>query len=177
MQPVLRLEGQRFGRLLVISQAKTRRSVSGKVITFWLCRCDCGTEKEIAMRPLRQERTLSCGCLWREMRYLNRTTHGLSHMPEYAIWKQMIHRCTNPKNINYANYGGRGIKVCERWITFLNFLADVSPRPAGKSLDRINNDGDYEPGNVRWATPVEQRRNQQRYKAKHPDYAGQIVAA
>jgi hypothetical protein len=78
---------------------------------------------------------------------------------EYRIWKGIIQRCTNPNLKSWPNYGGRGIQVCDRWRDFENFLADMGPRPAGRSIDRIDNDGNYEPGNCRWATPVEQRAN------------------
>lgn len=164
MPSVMRLEGQRFGRLVVLSQAKIRRDITGKVKIFWLCRCDCGTKKEIAMRCLRQGRTLSCGCFFRELRI----THGLSHTPQWDIWKQMIQRCTNPQSTGYAHYGGRGIKVCDLWIdSFESFNSWMGPRPSPRhSIDRINNDGNYEPGNVRWATCVEQARNRRKRKSK-----------
>ncbi len=93
-----------------------------------------------------------------------RTTHGHSAAGvtsrEYRTWSAMIQRCTNPRYDGYRNYGGRGIEVCERWRTFANFLADMGPRPDGTSLDRVNNDGNYEPGNCRWATRSEQNSNQ-----------------
>ena len=79
--------------------------------------------------------------------------------PMYGAWHAMRQRCSNPKNEQYRNYGGRGIKVCSRWATFWNFLEDVGNRPEGYSLDRIDNDGNYEPGNVRWATPLQQSNN------------------
>lgn len=89
-----------------------------------------------------------------------RTTHGMSYEPEYSAWASMLTRCNNPRRPQYQSYGGRGISVCERWSKFENFLADVGQRPsASHSLDRINNDGNYEPGNVRWATVEEQQNN------------------
>ena len=93
-------------------------------------------------------------------------THLLSKTPEYRAWANMWQRCTNPKAAGYENYGGRGIRVCERWRLFENFLADVGPRPEGLTLDRINNDGNYEPGNCRWATRSEQQFKRRRQNGK-----------
>ena len=103
----------------------------------------------------------SCGCLKAELAPIYPRTHGKRRSSEYAIWVNMIARCTKETRPDYARYGGRGIKVCERWRAFENFYADMGPRPSPRhSLDRVDNDRNYEPGNVRWATATEQGRNQ-----------------
>lgn len=148
-QRVVRV-GERFGRLTV---AKERQPTQPNV----RARCDCGTE---ALIPIRQwGTTQSCGCLRREITIARSTKHGMADTSEYGIWSAMLQRTTNPKNARYADYGGRGIGVCERWLEFTNFYADMGPRPEGMSLDRINNDLGYSPENCRWATSVEQRHN------------------
>ena len=134
------------------------------VVRAVFCRCTCGTVRAIRLHHLRQGLSLSCGCVHRERRALfgaSRKVHGCSRRSsEYDAWASMKKRCLNPNDAAYNNYGGRGISVCERWLTFENFLADMGPKPhPGLSIDRINNDGNYEPGNCRWATRVEQRAN------------------
>jgi hypothetical protein len=161
------IAGQRFGRLVAIEKTDQRAS-GGNIV--WRCRCECGGERVTAGRHLRQGLTKSCGCLHLETaaahikRVRNprpRLRHGHSRprTPIYRVWCGMIARCHRPGSGSYPRYGGRGITVCERWQTFENFLADMGERPAGKSIDRINNDSNYEPGNCRWATPKEQRAN------------------
>jgi hypothetical protein len=155
--------GQRFGRLVVLGREPNRRDNR----TLWLARCDCGAEKVVVGHQLRSGSTTSCGCLHSEdLAERNRVnaTHGLRNSPLYNTWKNMIDRCVNPKNKRWENYGGRGIAVCDRWSDSVtdfhnDILAEIGPRPAGKSIDRKDNDGNYEPGNVRWATPKEQRNN------------------
>lgn len=147
--------GQTFGRWTVIAPGSGRT---------WICRCSCGQEKEVHHNALRSGNSRSCGCLRRETdeaRSNRATRNHVVHKLEYQSWFAMIQRCTNPKNKGYARYGGRGIKVCERWKTFTTFLADVGPRPTPQhTIDRFpDKDGDYEPSNVRWATPTEQANN------------------
>lgn len=155
----IELTGQRFGRLTVLGRAPGLPRWKGK----WQCRCDCGGEKVVWAPHMRTGRTSSCGCIKREhLAKLSaaKVTHGRTHTVEYRIWGGMINRCTDQNNKNWLSYGGRGIKVCQRWRDFANFFADMGERPSnGLSIDRIDNDGDYEPGNCRWATPKVQARN------------------
>lgn len=153
MKPPFTYFGVRFGRLLVIEERQRgQRTV--------LCRCDCGTEKAFTATNLRAGKTTSCGCVRRETTARRNSRHGLSGTPEHNIWKEMRQRCRNPKHARYADYGGRGITVCQRWDSFASFLADMGQRPPGLTLERTNNDRGYEPGNCRWATYQEQRANQ-----------------
>lgn len=162
------LTGKRFGRLVVV-----RFGGVVKKVTKWVCRCDCGNEKQVNSGALRQRQTNSCGC-WRQdsARIISRT-HGLSKTAEYKTWQQMIQRCDNQGDANYPNYGGRGISVCEKWQNFENFYADMGKRPSGMSIDRKDNDGNYEPGNCRWATLIQQNRN--RRSTRNVTYNGQTL--
>ncbi len=122
---------------------------------YWKCRCICGLIRDVQAGNIENGSSVSCGCV-------HKTKHGGIETTEYTIWKGIKQRCLNPKNKHYDRYGGRGINVCERWLhSFPNFLADVGKRPSKQhSLDRFpNNDGNYEPGNVRWATQSQQMRN------------------
>lgn len=155
--------GKRFGRLLVVGLAgKPEGSPQYK----FECLCDCGIFRSVNWTSLQNGSTRSCGCLNRELTKQRCTTHGKSHTKEWQILHQIKARCTNPNNVSWDRYGGRGIKVCQRWLdSYDDFFADVGHRPSNRhSLDRINNDGNYEPGNVRWATMVEQSRNTRRNK-------------
>ena len=131
------------------------------VSEFWICLCDCSCSVHVSRDHLIRPRgTRSCGCLAREMASKRLRRHGLSKVVEHATWCGMITRCTDKNRPSYAAYGGRGIKVCPRWLVFENFYADMGQRPSpSHSLDRRDNNGDYEPDNCRWATPKEQSTN------------------
>jgi hypothetical protein len=146
--------GDRFARWVIIGIVKRRPRGNPLVVAV---RCDCGTERTLDARSLTRGQTMSCGCFNRDQK----TTHGRSRTPEYGAWKNMKGRCTVPTHHAWANYGGRGIRVCDLWLTsFDAFFAELGERPSpDHELDRINNEGDYEPGNCRWATIKENLRN------------------
>lgn len=146
------LTGQRFSRLLALEYVKAKNA--------WRCLCQCGTEKYVNTTALRQGKIISCGCARDERVGAMNLRHGATHSPEYTTWRGMKGRCLNPKASQYPYYGGRGITICQRWLdSFEAFLADMGTRPPGMTLDRILVDGNYEPGNCRWATPTEQVTN------------------
>lgn len=144
---------------LVLRHSRNIRSRNGRSYHYWFCRCDCGTEREVFGFSIYQQKSTSCGC-----KTVCRT-HGLYRHRIYKIWFNMICRCKYPSTSRYADYGGRGIKVCERWRKFSLFFEDMGMPPSPKhSIDRVNVDGNYEPSNCVWATWTEQMQNQRRTK-------------
>jgi hypothetical protein len=149
------LAGKRFARLFVLRKNET---LVGNCVA-WVCMCDCGTEKVARGTHLLTGAVKSCGCLRRSSGADRTRTHGMSKTKIYRIWVGMHRRCFKSSDEAFKNYGARGIKVCAHWLRFENFLTDMGERPRGMSLDRIDNDGSYEPGNCRWATPAQQGNN------------------
>ncbi len=160
--------GQRFSRLTVLIPAVQTDKHSNVKALF---RCDCGIEKLIYVNGVRSGKVKSCGCLSKEASRKRATTHGKSNSTLYAVWEGIKARCLNKNAANYKNYGGRGIKLCERWMDFAAFDFDIGSQWApGLEIDRINNDGDYEPGNCRWVTHQENSSNTRR--CRHVDVDG-----
>jgi hypothetical protein len=158
-RPVTYQIGARFGRLVVQARADTGAP------TKLLCLCDCGNSKIINYQNMRRGLTQSCGCLHAEATAAASTTHGATkgrtETLEYKVWTGIRKRCFNPKSKSYPDYGGRGITMCNRWfVSFADFLSDMGPRPSAQhSIERDDNDGNYEPGNCRWVTKAEQAKN------------------
>lgn len=155
------LSGRRFGMLVANTPSAEKRKARSK---RWLCRCDCGGSLIVRADSLKAGCTIDCGCRKRQRVGLQSTIHGKSYDKVYTIWKNMRARCYRPSYIYWENYGGRGITVCDEWRnSFEAFYAYVGDPPDGMSLDRYpDNNGNYEPGNVRWATRSQQMLNTRR---------------
>lgn len=156
------LEGKRFGRLLVLERGPNKGSGTATKAQ-WICVCECGNTTTVPGYSLKSGNTRSCGCLKLEAsiengRRLNKR-HGKTGSRVHSIWASMLQRCHDPKHKSYSYYGGRGITVCDEWMVFDNFYADMGDPPEGHSLDRKNNDEGYCKENCRWATPAQQANN------------------
>lgn len=152
------LTGRQFGRLTVMSQAPRQ----GRRI-MWQCQCSCGRVAIVAGHHLKSGAIQSCNCLNNELKTA-RAIHGKTDTSAHRRWAHMMGRCYNPSDAAFSLYGGRGIAVCDRWHEFVNFYADMGDPPPGRSIDRIDNHGNYEPRNCRWATPKEQVLNSRRIR-------------
>lgn len=170
-RPPTHFPGERIGRLVIVAEHPERHNHKRR----YICQCDCGREAVVASNLLTMGHTRSCGCLVIEQAVrqgrMNNIAHGhagdggKSRSPTYQSWRSAIERCRDRGNASYGRYGGRGISVCGRWSGrggFANFLADMGERPDGHTLDRIDPNGDYEPGNCRWATRIQQARENRR---------------
>lgn len=154
-RPPVNIEpGTRYGMLVVIERSGS--TIRGRA-SLWRAACDCGADVLVLGSRFANGGVKSCGCLKKRPSWNRR--HGMSKSPTYTTWRSMKERCEKPRHSSFEHYGARGVRICDRWQSFDNFLADMGERPRGTSIDRINTYGDYEPSNCRWATPRQQARN------------------
>jgi hypothetical protein len=152
------LTGQRFGRLVATRLIREKKYGSSQI--SYECICDCGNTHTVVARCLRDGRSTSCGCYHKEVVTQLKYKHGGKGTPEYMAWKNMKSRCLNPNNNRFKDWGGRGVTIHESWVNdFDAFLKDLGPKPVGSSLDRINNNLGYQPGNCEWRTMAQQNNN------------------
>jgi hypothetical protein len=153
-------QGDRYGRLTIVKEEEQKLKPSGEKIRVFNCDCDCGNNKNIYLTHLRTGITKSCGCYELEGKTKHKHAPNGNATRTYVTWCNMKCRCNNPNTPYYKNYGGRGIKVCDRWNkSFKKFLKDMGERPLGTTIDRIDVNGNYEPSNCKWSTPKEQINN------------------
>jgi hypothetical protein len=158
--------GQFFGRLLLVAYAGRLNNK-----TMWICRCECGESRTLAVENLVSGATVSCGC--HRKKILDKTSHGLAGKRAYNIWKNIVDRCRNPNNRHYADYGGRGVDVCDEWLDVTNFYRDMGDPPDGRSIERLDNNLGYSKDNCVWATDTQQRRNKR--SSRLIEYAGMTM--
>jgi hypothetical protein len=153
------ISNKRFGKLIAIKRINIKDS-KGYNRAYWVCQCDCGNIKNIDLSSLKKEKVKSCGCYNKQIHFKHGHTVGGIISKEFESWRAAIDRCNRINNASYSNYGGRGIKVCDRWInSFSNFFEDMGKCPDDCTLDRIDTNGNYEPSNCRWSTPEIQNNN------------------
>jgi hypothetical protein len=171
MTKLVDLTGRVYGRLTVL---RRDGKLYGKAA--WECSCTCGEVLQVCGNDLKSGNKASCGCLKRDVTKLKNYSHGLTETAEYKTWCKMKSRCNVESDISFPNYGGRGIMVCPQWErSFETFFADMGPKPEGDySIERMNSDGDYEPGNCKWATRKEQNRNKR--NTHYVEYEGKSIA-
>jgi len=163
MPAFIDLTGKKFGRWTVLEKAQR---IKGRLA--YKCKCDCGNIKVVQWDHLRDGCTKSCGCLAKELI----TTHGLSKTPTYNTWVAMLQRCNNHNHPRYKDWGGRGIKVCDRWLKFESFFEDMGEKPTGLLIERIDNERGYYPSNCKWATRLQQQKNQRVNKKNKTGVSG-----
>lgn len=172
------ITGNRFTEWTILGYAG-KSSGGARKRNMWWCKCSCGSVGKVSIQDLMSSTSRSCGCLSRRLTSARSKTHGMSQTKEYLAWKNMISRCGNIKNKSYADYGGRGVSVSSQWLGecgFVNFYSQVGPRPSDvHSLGRIDNDGNYEPGNVRWESDFQQSCNKRNNILV--EYDGNIITA
>lgn len=159
MTAVVDMSGRRIGSLLVLSRVPGKQP---RGHAHWLCACDCGAKVEVIGHDLRSGHVRSCGCFRKGVLASSGYKHGGALSPEWRVWSDMVRRCTDPRVAAFVNYGGRGISVCNRWLSFENFRDDMGERKPGMTLERKDVNGNYEPGNCEWIPAALQARNTRR---------------
>lgn len=159
MPKLIDLTGKKLGRWKVLYRCANKMMPYGRSFHVWMCECECGVRREVAGPNLRKGISKSCGCLHKEIVVAGNTTHGGSYSVEFGVWLGIMQRTNNPNSERFMDYGGRGIKVSERWHKFENFIADMGKRPRGTTIERKDNDKGYNSSNCIWASRKNQNNN------------------